>query len=86
MMPLPRGSVIKRCGKGAFAGLTWKVDEFAGDNKGLVIAKVELAHEHARGAALGRRGGDGQGTYRNGSFAQRPFITRSTRLAQLHSK
>ena len=31
-MPLPRGSVIKRCGKGAFAGLTWKVDEFAGDN------------------------------------------------------
>ena len=37
--------------KGAFAGLTWKVDECAGDNKGLVIAEVELAHEHARGAA-----------------------------------
>lgn len=28
-----------------FAGMTWDVDEFAGDNAGLVIAEVELADE-----------------------------------------
>lgn len=28
-----------------FAGLKWEIDEFAGDNEGLVIAEVELASE-----------------------------------------
>lgn len=27
------------------AGMTWEVDEFLGDNAGLVVAEVELAHE-----------------------------------------
>ena len=27
------------------AGTTWEVDEFAGDNAGLVVAEVELTHE-----------------------------------------
>lgn len=29
----------------AHAGLTWEVDEFLGDNLGLVVAEVELARE-----------------------------------------
>jgi adenylate cyclase len=29
-----------------FAGLTWEIDEFFGDNAGLVIAEVELEHEN----------------------------------------
>jgi adenylate cyclase len=29
-----------------FKGRTWEIDEFAGGNKGLVIAEVELEHEH----------------------------------------
>lgn len=28
-----------------FAGLIWEVDEFFGDNKGLVVAEVELSNE-----------------------------------------
>jgi adenylate cyclase len=28
------------------AGLVWEVDEFEGDNRGLVTAEVELKHEH----------------------------------------
>ncbi len=28
-----------------FDGLVWEVDEFAGDNDGLVVAEVELSHE-----------------------------------------
>ena len=28
-----------------FGGLTWEVDEFAGDNRGLVTAEVELQNE-----------------------------------------
>jgi len=30
------------------AGLTWEVDEFEGENLGLVIAEVELEHEQQR--------------------------------------
>jgi adenylate cyclase len=29
-----------------FAGLTWEIDEFFGENKGLVVAEVELTDEH----------------------------------------
>lgn len=34
----------KRC-KIARGGLTWEIDEFFGDNKGLIVAEVELASE-----------------------------------------
>jgi CYTH domain-containing protein len=27
-----------------FAGLIWEVDEFAGENQGLIVAEVELTH------------------------------------------
>ena len=29
-----------------YAGLTWEVDEFAGENQGLIIAEVELTNEN----------------------------------------
>lgn len=29
-----------------FGGLVWEVDEFSGDNTGLVLAEVELSHAH----------------------------------------
>jgi adenylate cyclase len=29
----------------SYAGLTWEVDEFFGDNHGLVLAEIELDHE-----------------------------------------
>jgi adenylate cyclase len=38
-----RGSLIEKTRyKVPFDGLTWEVDEFAGDNKGLIVAEVEL--------------------------------------------
>jgi adenylate cyclase len=71
MIPLRRGSVTKMRHKGAIAGLTWQVDEFAGDNRGLVIAEVELASSPSRcrpwvGVEVTR-----QGKCYNGSLAQR---------------
>ena len=85
MIPLRRGSVIEKVRhKVPFAGLTWEVDEFAGENEGLIIAEVELAHEHQQfevppwvGAEVTR-----QAEYYNDSLAQRPFTTWSTRLAK----
>jgi CYTH domain-containing protein len=29
-----------------YAGLVWEIDEFTGDNQGLVVAEVELSEEH----------------------------------------
>lgn len=34
--------------KVAHAGLTWEIDEFFGENKGLVVAEVELHDEHQK--------------------------------------
>jgi len=31
-----------------YAGLTWEIDEFSGENQGLIIAEVELLDEHQR--------------------------------------
>ena len=76
MIPLRRGSVIEKIRhKVPFGGLIWEVDVFAGENEGLVIAEVELSHEHQDvplppwvGPEVTRHG-----QYYNGSLAQRPF-------------
>jgi adenylate cyclase len=76
MIPLRRGSVIEKVRhKVPFGGLIWEVDVFAGENDGLVIAEVELNHEHQHvalppwvGAEVTRRE-----QYYNGSLAQRPY-------------
>lgn len=54
---------------------TWEVDEFHGDNAGLLVAEIELAHEDetfARPPWLGPEV-SGDARYYNASLAQRPF-------------
>ena len=55
--------------------LTWEVDEFAGDNAGLVVAELELPtvdHVFARPAWLGREVTEEQRFY-NLALAERPY-------------
>lgn len=55
--------------------LTWEVDEFAGDNAGLVVAELELPtvdHAFARPAWLGREVTEEQRFY-NLALAERPY-------------
>ena len=55
--------------------LTWEVDEFAGDNAGLVVAELELPtvdREFARPAWLGREVTEEQRFY-NLALAERPY-------------
>ena len=55
--------------------LTWEVDEFAGDNAGLVVAELELPtvdHAFARPAWLGRDVTEEQRFY-NLALAERPY-------------
>ncbi|HEY9142663.1 MAG TPA: CYTH domain-containing protein, partial [Arenimonas sp.] len=57
------------------AGHTWEVDEFAGDNAGLVVAELELAsadEDFERPAWLGREVTDETRWY-NLALAERPY-------------
>lgn len=59
----------------AYAGHTWEVDEFAGDNAGLVVAELELAsadEAFERPAWLGREVTDETRWY-NLALAERPY-------------
>ena len=56
-------------------GLTWEIDEFHGDNAGLIVAEVELASEDQEiklpewvGAEV-----SGDARYYNSNLAQHPF-------------
>ena len=56
-------------------GLTWEVDEFAGENAGLVVAELELPRvdtDFARPAWLGREVTEEQRFY-NLALAERPY-------------
>jgi len=56
-------------------GLTWEIDVFQGDNHGLVIAEIELPHEHqafTRPDWLGREVTSDR-RYSNASLAATPF-------------
>jgi CYTH domain-containing protein len=58
-------------------GLVWEVDEFCGDNAGLVVAEVELEHEDQhfdRPAWLGREVTDDP-RYYNVNLVQHPYST-----------
>ncbi|HKY90761.1 MAG TPA: CYTH domain-containing protein [Nevskiaceae bacterium] len=58
-------------------GLTWEIDEFHGDNDGLVVAEVELADEHqafARPQWLGTEVTDDR-RYYNHHLALHPYRT-----------
>jgi adenylate cyclase len=61
----------------AYAGFTWEVDEFLGENAGLVVAELELDDAGAaypRPAWLGREVTD-QPRYYNLALASRPYRT-----------
>jgi adenylate cyclase len=56
-------------------GHVWEVDAFCGDNAGLIIAEIELRHEHEafdRPPWLGLEV-TGQPQYYNGALARHPF-------------
>jgi adenylate cyclase len=63
-----------------FAGHEWEVDEFVGENAGLVVAELELTHEtepFARPAWLGLEVTE-DARYLNSSLARQPWRTWST--------
>jgi adenylate cyclase len=58
-----------------FAGLTWEVDEFAGENQGLIIAEVELTDENQTIQLpdwIGKEVSD-DSRYFNANLVQHPF-------------
>lgn len=59
----------------AHAGLTWEIDEFHGDNAGLVVAEVELATEDQDIELPDWVGAEvsGDPRYYNSNLAQHPF-------------
>jgi len=84
LIKLRQGSIIEKvrhvipCGD-----LVWEVDVFSGDNFGLVIAEVELQHEHQHVELPSWIGAEitGQPQYYNSSLVQRPFCSWSRQEA-----
>lgn len=64
-----------------FDGLTWEVDEFLGENAGLVVAELELAHEDQTFARPPWVGAEvtGDVRYLNSHLAVTPFSTWATK-------
>lgn len=58
-------------------GFYWEVDEFLGDNTGLVVAEIEVLHEAQTFALPGWVGKEvsGDPRYLNSSLARHPFKT-----------
>jgi len=58
-----------------YAGATWEVDVFAGDNAGLIVAEIELPHEDCRLELPPWIGAEvtGRPEYYNSALAARPF-------------
>ncbi|GAB3560638.1 CYTH domain-containing protein [Spirosoma fluminis] len=61
----------------SYEGLVWEVDEFLGENEGLVVAEVELAHEQQIIVlpAWVDREVTGDVTYYNANLFKHPFST-----------
>ncbi len=59
----------------ALDGLVWEVDEFLGENAGLVLAELELAAEDQSFSRPGWLGAEvtGDWRYANSSLARHPF-------------
>lgn len=60
-----------------FAGLVWEVDEFSGENNGLVLMEVEISSEDAKFVKPDWAGVEVTGDTRffNANLVQRPFRT-----------
>jgi adenylate cyclase len=78
MLVLATGSLVEKTRHLVPDGsLTWEIDEFAGQNAGLVIAEVELhsaSQELQLPAWLGREVSD-DGRYYNAALSERPYTT-----------
>jgi adenylate cyclase len=78
MLPLRLGAIIeKRRWLVPYAGMTWEIDTFLGDNDGLVVAEIELRDEHQQFDLphwIGREV-TGSSKYYNSSLARRPYCT-----------
>ena len=59
------------------AGLVWEVDEFEGENRGLITAEVELKDEHQSVTLPGWIGEEvtGDPRYFNANLVAKPFTT-----------
>ena len=59
------------------AGLVWEVDEFEGENRGLITAEVELKDEHEAVTLPGWIGEEvtGDPRYFNANLVAKPFTT-----------
>ena len=76
LIALRRGAVIEKVRHIVpYAGATWEVDVFAGENAGLIVAEVELPHEDCRLELppwIGREV-TGRTEYYNSSLVARPY-------------
>jgi len=85
LMALRRGSIVeKHRYLVPYAGETWEIDVFDGENAGLVIAELELRDEHQRINLPPWTGPEvtAQATYYNGSLALLPFASWSREKRQ----
>jgi adenylate cyclase len=76
LIGLRRGAVIEKVRHIVpYAGLTWEVDVFAGENAGLIIAEIELPHEDYRLELPPFVGGEvtGRAEYYTCALAARPY-------------
>jgi adenylate cyclase len=76
LMSLREGEVIEKVRYDVPIGnLTWEVDVFSGDNEGLILAEVELEHEHQDVELPGWVGTEvtGQAQYYNSALTLNPF-------------
>jgi adenylate cyclase len=72
------GSVIEKLRyRILYEGFTWEVDEFLGDNAGLVVAEIEVSHEEEIFMKPDWVGDEvsGDPRYLNSNLSSRPFNT-----------
>ena len=78
LIGLRRGALIEKVRHIVpYAGATWEVDVFAGENAGLIVAEVELPHEDYRLELPPFIGSEvtGRAEYYNSSLAGRPYAS-----------
>src|SRR5262252_3003265 len=86
LLPLRQGSIIeKERHVVPWGDLNWEIDVFAGENAGLIIAEIELRHEHQHVELPDWIGAEvtGQPQYYNSALVQHPFCAWSQRDARV---
>ncbi len=76
MISLREGAVIEKVRHDVPIGeVVWEVDVFSGENNGLLLAEIELKHEHQKVDLPAWVGTEvtGQAPYYNSALALRPF-------------